>query len=749
MIRRVLSFMLVLVGALVLVNTVNTADLAERIQRNDALSGYTPVHVCNAEESVDPSLFWKSLKRSADEAGINLFRKVSGWTPADQPFSSYYAYFSQDNTSFFESFSIVGMNPRNVSLTSSDWSFGTSNAEPLHHSSGTISDIAANDQCLIVPLEKAFDSYPIIGIYYVEAPVENRAEEFVSLANKYLQQADISATLAFSSTNQEATDLSYDAGEVDEGLTNFAVLLSVLIVVAIIGYYQLSEAKRFSILALYGNGIVSTWFQACGKYLFKVIGISLVLYALLVAFIPGSSAGLIVQIGANLAYAFGIILVSSCVIALIVRPRNNALALKGRSSAKKLAMVCLGAKAVLCITLAGMCASTLGMQEALQEEAARYKSWSQASQYGIFSPLSLGYDGNELETKVIPNIVFDFYPTATKKGALYIDSSQYLPIALANSSQEYRSITVNPNYLKAFPIVDCQGNIVNIQEAEQNWILLVPEAYRAEEQSIREKWDLMRNPDEEGLTLWDKDVVWCGRTVESVPSDQAIEIIWVKNNQQIFGFNPEIGKENDGNISDPIIEVLTLSNSCGMERWNAITGGMESALKIPLAEGDPVRSYEEYRPLLSEYGLDDNLKQLVTHEGAVFEALQGFRDARNGLILQMSLVLVAFIIISVQCATLLFEMNLRLAAVKKVFGYGFFSREARPIIVWGSLWIATVTGMGLLQWTTSWPTDVMQIGATNLFNAVACLLIIDTCVTFMALYLSDRRRSIDVLKGNH
>lgn len=747
MIRRILCVLAAITMLLVCMRSVNVADCEERDVRYGALDDYTAFRVANAGGLGDPEVFWDSARRAADASKVNLFRKVSGWTADDHPSVVFYAYFASSETSFFESFSLPNAERSTGDLKDASWAFATVQADGNVADGEIIGDVAQNDACKILPMASMLDAYPVAGQYWIEAPSAGDAEVFVSTLQALLADASEPVSIGRDTSAYETIATDYSAGGAVDEVILGAVVLAVLMLIVAVAYCQLAESRRWAILISYGSGSLRAWFCVCGRLILVLAGAGIVLGTLGTLFVPGSSGDLVLHAFASLALAFGLVVVASLATAFLGRPRNMVAALKGRDNAKDLVRPSLFAKAVLCVILVAVVSNMFAMQRFLEEESAKYEGWAQASQYGLFVPLSVGMDGGALETQVMSAVVFDLYPFAVQEGCLYIDATQYSPAALSDGGGEYPSVIVNPNYLRENPIAGTDGEPVVIEESETDWVILAPERYRGQEQELRERWERERGVDEEWKTLWDRDIEWCGRTTEAVPADQGVEILWIADGQSVFAYDPEIGSGNNGRINDAIVEVLTLGNSCGVERWNAITGGMDSALKVPLIDGDTAKTYGRYQEVLEKAGLADNLKQVVTSEGAIYEALRGFREVRDNLSARMAVVLVAALFLSVQSAFLLFSTSARKSIVMRLYGFGFCRREMTSLAVWGISWAAVIGVALVLNSPLGWLGLMQTVDDSLLIESVSCLFLLDALVFMIALLAAEKRGIVNALKG--
>ena len=109
---------------------------------------------------------------------------------------------------------------------------------------------------------------------------------------------------------------------------------------------------------------------------------------------------------------------------------------------------------------------------------------------------------------------------------------------------------------------------------------------------------------------------------------QLVRIIWTAPHQKIFAFNTLINPNAGGLLDDPIIEVMTLSSSAGIDRANAFNGDVNTAMKVKLTDNNPAVTLAALQPDLKRLKLDDNLTHLVTLDDA---ALQKVHDLQRNI----------------------------------------------------------------------------------------------------------------------
>ena len=280
-------------------------------------------------------------------------------------------------------------------------------------------------------------------------------------------------------------------------------------------------------------------------------------------------------------------------------------------------------------------------------------------------------------------------------GAIYEDASQYEEgyLQLPQESGFIRTIIVNPNFLRAFPLYRTNGHVVKISEKQKKWVVLIPIIYRNHEKQI------LQYVKRERLYEFQMQTSNYNQKTPTYYEHQPIQILWLANHQQVFGFDPSVFPRQHSMIIQPILEVLTLANSLPNDRGNMINGGgLGEALKIPLIHGSAKQTYRKIEPLLQHLQLNDYLHQFLTDDEAIQAQIQVIQG-------QLVLVMIGALGISL-CAFFLLVQSLKI----------FFTRYQRRFIV------RRLYGIGLWRtyqeyWRFFLVTWVVQLGCLVLVIA--------------------------------
>ncbi|MCD4849669.1 hypothetical protein LN996_02465 [Arthrobacter sp. AK01] len=732
------------------------ADNAERTSMQQAAASVgRPFDVPSDAALADPVVALEALGKAADSAKVNVFRTSIGYNSDDQPQMTHYALLAGDTTTFWDSFRLHS----GRLLTPSDTreagpvlaSLATQEAQQV----GVLEDLGGNDRVFIRSLRSAFDSLPAAGAYYVECSTTAACDQFTaSLAQNF---NDILGT-----TRWTAADFTTAAAPFGGLQTNTAALLTVLVyglvffVVVLLVYRQLYEAKRSGVLKLHGYSTLAIWFRVSGSLIAitsAASGIAILSACLL---IPGHTPQFLAAVAFSLIKLAAIALLASLLTCMYIRRLEISAAIKNRKETGLLFVTSTVLKAAFTMLLVVTSAGLWSQYTEIQHQSALLKNWQSTSKYGIYYPTSVGNDLIDLQTgRSGPTEaqVYGLYPSLNAMGSVFIDSTNFEPAALANPVEPggFRSMLVNPNYLNEFPIKGTDGNPVSVQENDSNWVVLVPESYRDHGQEILAYFTASRTggPNRQGVAQAEKVVF--GRDVPPEVKTQQVRIIWTANDQRVFSFNPAVAPEDGNVVTNPIVQVMTDSNSAGIDRSNMITGAAGTGLKIKLTDSSTSATQAELGPLLKSLKLEDNLLHLVTMNDYALGQVEYLQQGIRNIAITAAGLLLTMLALAFQCLTLTFERFSRRIVVRRLFGTPFISRYQEFLTVFTLVWGIQLAGALLLNAAGVSPfATATSSGTANgsvVLATAGTVLVLELVFSAFALALIETKRTTDVLKG--
>lgn len=264
---------------------------------------------------------------------------------------------------------------------------------------------------------------------------------------------------------------------------------------------------------------------------------------------------------------------------------------------------------------------------------------------------------------------------------------------------EGNTIMVNAAYLNRHPIYQADGkkiNQVDIVVAPYTLNLLVPEKYKDEEKSIRERFaaDFLFSA-YELLPTYDET---------ATPPTVTVNLIWVKDKQRYFSYVADVASATANQIPDPIVTVDT-GNLAASVYYSIMTRNFF------LIRQDENTDTEQWQAKLVDSGIreliqtitpvyDQRAAQLRQHEQRVF-----FYTSLLGL----TVMTIVFAFLSFNYA--LFERHKRKIILQTYYGSSLLSILCQHYVKWMGLDIVVLSLATLLFYRSAFvPVLLLMIG---------------------------------------
>ena len=586
----------------------------------------------------------------------------------------------------------------------------------------------------IYPLYAQFSYYKADGIYMVELgnniSLQNFLEALAESINKYCEtDIDYTSLLA---DETSVVRLPY----VDTFMFYLLQIALCLMLILMFLYNTFYETKKISIIKLFGNENHILFWNYQKNFIY-ITFLSVVVSAIY-NFIKYD----------NFEYMIGFLykislfaLIQFCIISVLlltIISRVKILkGLKGGYLGKYIYCLNTFAK-IICICVVIYSGQTV--YDTLKDTAImkeKLKNWEIADDYGIFYPYYIGFDMSQNEEKNREiTISQDLYSYLNYRGALLVDATQFeeefQKINKETSPIWQFNVSVNPNYLKIFSLYDTDGNRIQINEEESDLILLVPEKYSSYEDEIITYYRNIQ------LDKIDTSRNYYGINCENL-TNQNLHIIWLQDNQGIFGFSTRVMSNEEGYIMNAITLVVTEKNSTVLDRMGVLGKGDLDPLKVFV--GNHSNSYEAYHSLssiLDELALADNLKNLVSINENINERILELQAQRR-IALSMTLVgilLLAFLVI--QNTILDFHRNRQRYIIKKIHGIHLLKIYGTHMLISTAIYIIIGIAFTLLFSNNE---SIYYLSATLI------LIIMQSIISLFSIVKLERKHISNILKG--
>jgi putative ABC transport system permease protein len=747
----IVALLMVLSAAAAATEYVNTDNAQLQLMQHAAVIVGRPVTIPGDPRLADPAKMYAALRTAAADARVNVFRTSVGYTQGGRPQVTQYALLTTD-THLFDAFSLRAGRWLRPEDADHPERFLSTTQTGSPDEVGVLGDFGGNDLVAVRGLRSAFDSLPVAATYDVESPDQPSFDRFLSSLAQAASQLAGGAGL-FTAANFRGGNDSF-AGYT----TEYAPILSVVQYVIIfftalfLAFQVLHDAKKAGVMKLHGFGVVSVWFSIAGRLILLTLLASEVLALLASRFVPDTTVQFTASVGLTIVRAFVVMLVASIVACAYVARANISNSIKNRKDTRGVFSLNTLVKVACSVALIAVGAGLWLQYSNAAKERAQLGNWERARGYGIFYPGEVGNDLVEAETggnATVAAEVYDLYPLLNDSGALYVDANAYEPAAAAYPAT-FRSIEVNVNYLKRFPLRDDSGRTIVIADGTSDWVLLVPSRYRSQQADILAYFQLQRtgSGSQEGAAQAEQAVF--GRPAPASVAHQKVSIIWTQDNQAVFSFNPLVNPDQGNNIVDPFIQVMTSANSLGIDRANMIGGGGGGALKVRLLGGDTVRTRQDLLPTLRRLQLDDNLPYLVTLDEYISQQIAALDDGIRSVEIAGVALFVGLLVLAVQSISIVFERYSRRITVRRLFGAGFMRTYREPLLIFGAVWSVQLIGalvanrLGLNPFST--PTYSSVADDVTVVGIAVSVALAEGLFSAGVLAFIERRSVIRVLK---
>jgi hypothetical protein len=712
----------------------------------------------------DPRLVYPALVQAATEARANIFRTTYGYDLRGKPEITQYALLTGP-TRLYRALPLQAgryLSPEDTLSTSLYLSTAghLSSAQP-----GVLAELGGNDALTallgenvtvtVQPLRAAFSSLPVAGAYFVEprpgaAAHRPSYEGFLGLLAGALDHrlgggpARPFPPSSFRSTSPQLTGLPpANTARLLDAIEYLIIAITTLLLV----YRLLYCAKRAGIMKLSGFSTARVWYELTAELVLAVMVPATLLASLLSSAVPDASLTFVTAVVTAFARATALMLACSLVTSLYISRIRLSDSVKNRKDIRGIFALNTTVKALCSVGVIVAGTSMVVEYHATAAERAVLGAWDATSHFGIFYPVSVGNDLPDYQTgQPGPTTaeVLQLYPLLNRTGTLYVDSSEYEPVAfsLPMSPGVFRSVQVNPNYLRAYPVRDPAGRVVTVPETDRDWVLLVPEKLRPEQQQILSYFKLTRDAARAA------EPATFGDSVPAALRHQQVSIVWVRDGQKIFSFNPLVSPGAGNDIIGPIIQVMTMANSLGGDRANAITGGPDSALKVKLGPAGSQATLRELQPVLRRLHLQDNLQYLVTMNGYVLEKVQALQGDMATIAVIATMLVLGTLVMLGQDLVIAFDRYARRTVVRRLFGLGFWSTYRETLLLCGAVAVAqTAVAMAANDAGLELFGNVHgTAGNLAVLGVAAVIAGLELAFGAAMLLRTERRRTVTVLK---
>lgn len=256
------------------------------------------------------------------------------------------------------------------------------------------------------------------------------------------------------------------------------------------------------------------------------------------------------------------------------------------------------------------------------------------------------------------------------------DRKEYHPI-------NGNALQVNSEYLRENPIYDVNDKQVSIDNEYGDYlIILVPEKYKEVEDELLEaykEWYQFKR-------FVDEDVYNEYMNIEGIEHPEVkVEIIYTKNGQESFLYDPLLEVENQNSVTDAIHIIINSENIGGDSFLNYVSSQRFFVKVDGSVEGD---AYSKISSTIEELNMEKIISNAYTVYSSVDSYVYKLQNEIKSYIVFMIIVLILELLLTIYMVVNYMQRNNYINAIKKVNGYSYIGRHGKFILLIIAMWVS-------------------------------------------------------------
>lgn len=711
------------------------------IEREFAQPFFMPEH----KALKNPDDVSEILEKAALDTKVNLFRGAQYYRPDEQIEYIKYIMITSPKTKFYhllqpiQGEKILSNEASNLYISSTK----TNNNNQIGH----IRIFNPNMQLTIKSLQTSFDYLPVYGRYFVETKDDKQLDYFLNSLlnglNTYVQKQTKTDKITFEISDLQPSEAFikpieefFPKKDLSNLNTNkqFMFILTAFLMM----YYILKISKKIGVMKLHGISNFKIWWIFIGKLLTTML-LTLTLVSLVFSAFLSHPVFFIKNSITQLALAYLILSVLSSICYTYVAGRQLDKMIKNKKQTKVVFFLNILSKIIIATFIILLSLDVISQYTKLQDEQYMFKhldEWNNIDDYGVieaYTGYTTAYSPEEMEKDLSRSdqAFAELYNILNRQGALYVDATEYEEEFLWQN-RGYAgifSMIVNLNFLTYSPIYNADGEQIQIDETDKNWIILIPEQYKHEEKEILDYFN-----DSRDFYL-------------ALDQGQELKIIWIQKDQRVFSMNPEVSSQNNNLIIDPVIHIKTEKNHLFTYRGGILGKGLGDPLKVKLKNNDAVATYKTIESELERLKLESSI-DIRTNQEFINKRLESLDQDIKSILLVILGMLGIYIFLTIQNLLIYFDKYAKQFIIKRLFGVHFINTYKSAfllllIIFFLSVCISVFIDISQLYSFTSLIVPYLR----EFLIIVMILLMMEVVITAIAIIIIEKRNSLQVIQS--
>ena len=605
----------------------------------------------NDKIKIDDEMLYEAVKPLAQKYSANLYKSTTVTEGVTKKYVGVYLTYDE-----YHPYQVKGSD---ITLTSME-------------KEAYISTSINEDDRQIGQIKDIFDDNPIVvGTmdYYLNTFNfnNNLQVRFKDINNAKLFFTELTEQLGVSEEEITTTAIHLNNGNTLNTMMMIIIIISLFCFTIAVFYNTCEDSKRIGVLKLMGYN-KSYIFEKLLEPIYKTVLITTcVELGVMFLIIKNTNITFWIEMLKNVFLLYTVVLILSSISYFIVSRFTLSEVLKGnygKNLIEKLNNFLRVIILLCCFVFSGILFSNISRAQNFREVIASwidYQDFAVPVNLNVSDPMELiNSDNNEYLRKAQATL-FDqgcFYVYNThfqtqnlginEKNILDVNESEDIKVEEFNPNIDFNLSTININYLNTLGLKDMHGNDIIVDEIKNQRVFLLPNS-KVDENN----YEYILNFYMTGYNQMTENY-----ELKFIVYDDT-------QNNKFFSFNMDMNEDGKYNIYSPIFNIITVENMQDNEVRNILATDINSRLKIPLNN----RTLEEVNNELKEIfnqsiGITvGNLSQPFMDQIEIINITLKFNTPI------LVLVLIIYVMITVQSVKLYIKNNLKTIGIKKLNGF--------------------------------------------------------------------------------
>ena len=542
-----------------------------------------------------------------------------------------------------------------------------------------------------------------------------------------------------------------------ETISMIVIIIGLLLFALLSVYYAVNNIKKIGVMKLNGYSNTDVWKAMILDVMTTIVLAVMLLDMIMLAMLKNLTKDFMIYLIITQAIFICALLMLSLIVYFIIKRNTISNLIKNKKPIKLITSITYLIKSVMLFVMISLIAFMSSGFQDIQAEYERLKQWNDVGDLAVLVNVNIGNDQASFsQGKMdLENDFIQYYHNLNQQGAIYVSVNEFVPHVLFKTEwnernqtfdyvdyfdpdavpQDYSNINflVNPNYVKEYPIKDMNGKVIEVSEEDERTIL-IPNTMANQKESLI---SIYQAKYQDGL-LSDS------RKMNTVHVQQNVivkAIIYQSDPNGYFTFNEDF-KETNYLAYDPIFEVAPEHKMTQSEKGNIQVQGLKSPLKLNLKG----MTSKEYNQTISDetasYHLNDNELRYMTIKEVFGNEIESLKLSCQQYLIGMIICIIAMILITIQMAQMVLEIDKKKYCIQKLNGYRFIDRYQTIVIANSVLEL----GIGLLALVIAPSLMQISVGAIVYLVLIPVLLLDFILVSCLLRYYENKNLS-QMVKG--